>query len=231
MGIEASGEYLAHLEEWLLFAHKCLGFVVVFLVAPGALLTTKGDRLHRRLGTVYVFGMLLLYATGSYFTLTIDPVIQKKVARTLLFNFFGILLVVMGYTALGVPRAAGRLQPRTRDWALLYTLLLTSVLMIPVGFYRWYMFVFAVAGVSLFVVDYRAFRGLGRREVWLDRHIRYMLSSFFYVVTILSILELPRGFRFKWAWPSLVGALLVVLVTNRDVRNHFAIQKYQGYLQ
>jgi Na+/proline symporter len=53
------------------------------------------------------------------------------------------------------------------------------------------------------------------RELLFRRHIRYILASYFYVLTVASIVhlgdELPRDM--KWLWPSAVGTLVICAAT------------------
>ena len=59
---------------------------------------------------------------------------------------------------------------------------------------------FAVVGVALSALEVRDLRrGFRPRELLLARHLRFMLGSYFYVLTVLSIVHLQRLPRnVKW---------------------------------
>ena len=51
-----------------------------------------------------------------------------------------------------------------------------------------------------------------------NRHVRYMMASYYYVVTLLSILLLPGGLKIKWAWPAAVALPVILLLTVPELR-------------
>ena len=78
--------------------------------------------------------------------------------------------------------------------------------------------VFTLLGIWLVVLEFRELRGgLRDRALLYRRHQRYILASYFYVLTVVSIVhlndELPR--KTKWLWPSLVGLVVIWLLTAR----------------
>jgi hypothetical protein len=77
--------------------------------------------------------------------------------------------------------------------------------------------VFALIGVALVVLEYRELRqGFQPRQVLFRRHLRYVLTSYFYVLTVVSLVhlkeELPRDV--KWLWPSALGLFVITLATG-----------------
>jgi len=79
---------------------------------------------------------------------------------------------------------------------------------------------FAALAAVLTVMELRElWSGFAPRELLYRRHIRYILASYFYVLTVASIVhlgdELPRNM--KWLWPAAVGTLVVCAATASSV--------------
>lgn len=204
--------------DWFLLSHKMLGFVTVLIVGPTTLLVTVGGKAHRRALLLYFVCMTLLYLSGSYFTFTRHDLLGWKFARNLTFNGFGYLLLVLAYRAVPLKRAEGGAATRA-DRSLNVFLVVLSLAMLAVSLKRWPMAIFGVLGLALAWMDRRELQSASHpAAVRLDRHIRYMMASYYYVVTVLSILLLPAGLKIKWAWPSAVALAVVLLLTRSELR-------------
>lgn len=213
--MESSAHSLA---DWLLVSHKMLGFVTILLIAPSAVLVTLGGRAHRRLGLAYVTCMTLLYVSGTYFTFAEHHLLGYRFLRNLSFNLFGYSMVLLGWRAMPLKREDGGRVTRI-DRALVAFLVTLGLLMLPLGFKRWPMFVFGLLGLALGWVDWREIRsGALSAAQRLERHVRYMVASYFYLVTVVSILVFPGTHKLKWVWPSAVAGAIVVLLTRHSLR-------------
>lgn len=209
---------LEHIADWFLLTHKLLGFVTVLIVGPAVLLVTVGGKTHRRVGVLYFVCATLLYLSGSYFTFTKHDLLGYKFARNLSFNLFGYSLLVLAYRAVPIKRPDGGAPTRV-DRGLNVFLALLSFAMLPLGIKRWPMAIFGVIGLVFAWVDRQEFRsGEYSAAIRLNRHIRYMMASYYYVVTLLSILLLPGGLKIKWAWPAAVALPVILLLTQPAFR-------------
>lgn len=209
---------MEQIADWILVAHKMLGFTTVLVVGPAVLLVGLGGRAHRRLGLVYILCMTALYLSGSWFTFTKHELLGYKFLRNFSFNLFGFSLLLLAWRAVPLKRDDGGVVTRL-DRAAWTGLVALSIAMLPLGFKRWPMFVFGGVGLVFAWMDWREMRGgVLSAKVRLDRHIRYMMASYYYVVTLLSILILPGGLKAKWAWPTAVAAVVILVLTQPAIR-------------
>ncbi len=157
--------------------------------------------------------MIFLYCTGTFLTLTRHDWLTWGFARNVTFNFFGFSMVVYGYRAVRLYRSATELGPTRLDYALSALLFVSMLALSAVALWKdTPMRVFAAMGLLLCVLEVRELRwGFKPREVLLRRHIRYMLASYFYMLTVVSIVhlgdELPG--RMRWLWPTILGAFII----------------------
>ncbi len=212
---------MEQIADWVLVAHKMLGFATVGIIGPAALWVTVGGRAHRRLGLVYIVCMTLMYLSGTWFTFTLHDLLGYKFLRNFSFNLFGYSLLLLAWRAVPLKRSDGGVVTRLDRVAWL-GLVILSVAMMPLGVKRWPMFVFGVVGLIFAWMDWQEMKGgVLSAKVRLDRHIRYMMASYYYVVTLLSILVLPGGLKAKWAWPAAVGAVVILVLTQPRLRERF----------
>jgi hypothetical protein len=204
--------------DTLILVHRIVGYPTAFIIAPIGLLAFARASIHRRWGRAYFYLIVFLYLTGTWLTLTQHDWGTWSFARNVTFNFFGFSMVLYGYRAIRLYRSP---EPRaTRvDWYLAGLLLTTVVALLAVAVWKdTPMRVFTLVGIWLVVLEFRELRGgLTDRALLYRRHQRYILASYFYVLTVVSIVhlndELPR--KAKWLWPTLVGLLVVWLLTAR----------------
>lgn len=209
---------MEQIADSLLLGHKLLGFATVLVIGPAALLAPLGGRAHRRFGMLYIACMTILYLSGSWFTFTKHDLLGYKFLRNFSFNLFGYSLLLLAWRAVPLARAGAAAVTRV-DRAGVIALAVLGAAMLPLGFKRWPMFVFGAVGLGFAWVDWQQMRtGTPSAATRLNRHIRYMIASYYYVVTLLSILLLPGSFKWKWVWPSLVGGLVIGLLTQPAVR-------------
>jgi hypothetical protein len=212
---------LESIPDWILVTHKMLGFATVLVVAPAALLVTIGGRAHRRLGLLYIVCMTVLYLSGTWFTFTKHELLGYKFLRNFSFNLFGYSFLLLAWRAVPLKRSDGGVVTRV-DRAAWAGLVVLSLAMLPLGIKRWPMFVFGVVGLVFAWMDWQEMKdGVLSAKVRLNRHIRYMMASFYYVVTLLSILLMPGSFKAKWVWPSAVAGVVILLLTQPAVRDRF----------
>src|SRR5258708_1560912 len=88
------------LPEELVLAHRITGYLTAFVLAPFVLSAFARPGRHRPWGQVFVGVMVLLYASGLYFTFARHPLGSFVWARNLAFNFFGFFFVLLGWRAI-----------------------------------------------------------------------------------------------------------------------------------
>ncbi len=216
-------EQAANTVEWF---HRLVGYPTAFVVAPLALLSFAVAGRHRRWGRAYFYLMVYLYMTGLFMTLTRHPWTSWAFARNLFFNFYGFSLVAYGYRAITLFRARDEPAPSMLDRILAGVLLSTTAALILLNWkHDTPMRGFAIVAAVFSVLEVRDLRRSFRpRELLFARHLRFMLGSYFYVLTVLSIVHLQRLPRnVKWLWPTVL-ALPIVLVATGEV-HRFLIEK------
>jgi len=204
--------------ELLILIHRMVGYPTAFLVAPAALFAFTRPALHRRWGKTYLCLITFLYLTGTFLTLTGHDWYTWDFARNIVFNFFGFSMVLYGWRAIHLFRQDGQPRPTRLDWALAGLLGATVLGLLVVAAVRdTPMRLFALVGITFCVLEFQELRdGFQPKSVLFRRHTRFILASYFYVLTVVSIVhlgdELPRNL--KWIWPTLFGGLIISLTGN-----------------
>lgn len=208
---------LRHLHLWL-------GFATAFVVAPVALCALPGGAAHRRAGKLYLVAMCVLFASGMVFTFSKHELLSYKWARNVVFNALGFLLLFPGVRALTLPALGDRLLARPLDRALTAALALLSAAAFALGARKWPLLLFGAAGALLVWLDLReTSAGSASAARRLDRHLRYMLASYFYVMTVVSLVYGPPGAESKWVWPLALALPTIALATSSAARKRLGI--------
>jgi hypothetical protein len=203
--------------------HRIVAYPLAFVLAPLALVTFSGLRSvgrlqHRGIGRWYFYGMTFLYVTGTFLTLTRHPWSSWEFARNVAFNLFGFSTVLFGVRAMVLYRRGGAVRPGRLDYGLAALLLGNTAALVALSFIPGLMMrAFAVVAAVFLVMELRELRaGFASRDVLYRRHIRYVLASYFYVLTVASIVHLGAELsrNAKWLWPSVVGAVVVCAATG-----------------
>lgn len=208
--------------DTLVLIHQIVGYPTAFIIAPIGLLAFTQASLHRRWGKIYLYAMFFLYCTGTYLTLTRHDWSGWTFYRNLAFNFFGFSLLLYAWRAIWLfswvgKAGVGEAVVGWRDRALAWLLTLTVVALVAVGGWDDIPLAgFAIIGAVLAFMEWRDLApGVLGKPVLYRRHQRYILGSYFYVLTVVSLVhlddELPRNV--KWLWPTVAGILTVSLLT------------------
>jgi hypothetical protein len=213
------------LADWIELAHRTLGYPIAFVVAPATLLAFTTPRRHRRWGRAYLYGMTVLYLSGTYLTLTRHEWLTWQFARNVTFNLLGFSMLLYAYRAIRLFRRAEAPAPTPLDRGLSALQLATVLGVLSVAVFKdTPMRVFALVGLILCALDLRDLRaGFQPRVLLFRRHVRYVLASYYYLLTLVSIVHLdgvlPRNV--KWLWPTGVAAVALWLALGG--RGHAAL--------
>lgn len=199
--------------------HQAIGYPVAFVLVPVLLATFAGKPGHRIAGWSYLVFMTFLYATGSFLTLTRHDWGTWEFARNVTFNFFGYSLLLYGVRAAYLFHRRDASAPGRIDYGLAVLLTATVIALASVAIWKnTPMRVYTLLGIALVVLEWRDLNlHFQPRTVLYDRHVRFVLGSFFYVLTVASLVhlddELPRNV--KWLWPSVIGVAVIYVMTSR----------------
>jgi len=205
--------------DTLILIHRIVGYPLAFVVAPLALLAFATPRIHRRWGKIYFYMMVFLYLTGSWFTLTKHPWNSWGFARNLTFNFFGFSMVLYAYRSIRLFRKPGEIKPDRLDFFLAGLLTASVIALFSVAIWKnTPMRAFTLVGIWLCLLEWRELKvGVWEKPVLFRRHLRYIIASYFYVLTVVSVVhlndELPTNVR--WMWSMFVGTAAVWFLTSR----------------
>lgn len=203
----------------LMVIHRAVGYAFAFVVAPVALATFAGAPGHVRTGRAYFWLMVFLYATGSVVTLTQHDWGTWGFARNVAFNLTGFSFVLVGVRAMVLFRREGSVQPGRIDAALAGLLVACASALLILGLFRdTPVRVFAGLTWVLVWLELRELRaGFRPRALLYRRHVRYILASYFYVLTVASIVHLGDEMSrdLKWLWPAAIGTFVVWAATTR----------------
>lgn len=199
--------------------HQAVGYPVAFLLVPVLLATFAGKPGHRGAGWTYLVLMTFLYLSGTFLTLTRHDWWTWEFFRNVTFNFFGYSLLIYGCRAAYLLHRREAPAPTRFDYGLAVLLTVSVAALASVAIWKnTPMRVFSLIGVVLVVLEWRDLgAGFTPRSVLFNRHVRFVLGSFFFVLTVVSLVhlneELPRNI--KWLWPSVIGLVVIYLMTSR----------------
>jgi len=203
------------LPDELVLIHQLVGYTTAFVVAPLALLAFADPQRHRGWAKYYLYLMIPLYLSGLYFTFQRHEVGSFVWTRNVAFNFLGFYFLLLGWRAIWRYRRQA-VHPTALDHAMRAVLVAVSGALIALGgLHHFPSFVFGALGVWLGLSVFRETSGVQALYV---RHQRCMLASFYYVLTVLSIVHLRAPADVKWLWPAIVGVPLIVYATRAGHR-------------
>lgn len=192
-----------------------LAGTLALVVAPGAMLTVKGGRAHRRWGKIYFWLMAVVALTAVVLGL------WRPVTFLVLVAVFSFYAAFTGYRVLGRKRADRGDQPTRLDWIAALVTLGASLALVVLGLVppspTWaprptVAVVLGTVGAALAARDLRRFaRPPADPRHWWFHHMTGMLTSYIAAVTAFSVVNfafLPTTVR--WLWPTLIGTVGIV---------------------
>lgn len=207
-----------HLDEFFsvwLWVHRLVGYPTAFVVAPLAMVNFAGVRVHRRWGKLYALSMVFLYTTGTVMSFRHHALLSWDLARSLTFNLAGFSAVLLGWRSIRLLHRSADGLPSVLDRVLLGLLAAGGIGLCLVGLTSFPMLVFGVFALVLAYLDLRDLLGpIRTKRVQLSRHVRYMFASFFYMLTLLSVLHVQAPQALRWLWPWFIGVPAIVTVSR-----------------
>jgi hypothetical protein len=208
--------------------HRLVGYPLAFVIAPIAIATFAGKSGHGWAGKAYVIVMTFLYLTGTALTLTRHPWGTWEFGRNVVFNLLGYSLLLHGFRAMWLMTRPQAPRPTLLDRALLgFLLALVGALVALAATHTSApMHVFAVVALGLAALEVRDWRAGLPRPLLYRRHVRYMLGSYFYVLTVVSLVHLKDELTSdaRWLWPAGVALAVIWLVGEGSRANKWAVR-------
>lgn len=200
------------IDAFLELAHRLVGYPLAFVVAPFAIATFAGAPGHRWAGKTYAAAMTFLYLTGTALTLTRHSWATWEFARNVTFNLVGYSFLLHGWRAIWLRRRPRPLPAAVDLWLLASLAALVAAMMVlALQRSNTPMRVFALAGAALVVLEAVEWRAGLTGRVLYRRHVRYMLASYFYVLTVVSLVHLRDELSSdaRWLWPSALAVAVI----------------------
>lgn len=203
-----------HADSAVVLIHRIVGYPLAFIVAPLALLSFAGRPGHRRWGYAYAGAMTFLYISGTALTLTRHPWGTWEFTRNVAFNLLGFAMLFFALRAIWLMTRPASPRPAVVDRALLALLAALAATLVPLALVRsGPLRGIALAAIWLLVLELRDWRRGFAPAVLYRRHLRYMLASYAYVLTVASLVHLRDELSsdMRWLWPSVIFAVLIWL--------------------
>ena len=191
--------------------HIAAGFTAL-LVGVTAMVSRKGEKLHRRSGLVYVWAMVVVFASAVILALYGSDTFLLAIA---VLSFF---LTFTGYRALGQKTPQQGAKPL--DWLVSSVTLLFGLGLLlwgsgVLGLFDFLAVFFGITTVALALGSLRRFRSTPKRGEWFFSHIVGMLAAYiatFTAFAVTNITFLPPVL--VWVMPTVIGTLGIILTTR-----------------
>ncbi len=196
--------------------HRVIGYITVFIVGPVTLWTYYKPITHRKWAKAYLYLMTFLYLTGIPVTLIVGELGTWSFLRSLYFNLFGFSFLWFGYRAIYRMVNSPRSSAGMLDWSMTVWMVLLSIGMLGLFWekmQKYELCVFGCLGLILAVVEIREYLTCSSASLLLARHNRYILASYAYMLTVISVVHLQGTGKIKWLWPT-ITVMPVIFLTS-----------------
>ncbi|MES2478132.1 MAG: hypothetical protein V4561_03540 [Bacteroidota bacterium] len=191
-----------------LLAIHIIGGVTALLSGSIILLRKKGDKLHKRIGKIFAYSMLL--------SATVSLILSRIHPNDFLFiiGIFSIYLVGTGMRILRLKKLNKDQKPAIIDWILFATMALFALLFIAyAGVYFksgnlfWIvLLVFGLISILMLRSDWRTYKGkIKYKNYWLMLHLQRMTGA--YIASLTAFLVVNNTYL-----PSIVAWLLPTFI-------------------
>jgi uncharacterized membrane protein len=205
--------------QYLIYGHAAFGGVAL-LSGLIALMTTKGNKLHRKGGLIFYYTML------SSAVLALIVSVQPDHVNYFLFviGIFSAYMILSGKRILEMKLLYKNQKPKQTDFALPVLMLISGVAMILYGIYLsmtkgnigMVLLVFGGIGIIMAIGDLRLLKSTPTdKKFWLYQHISKMTGGYIAAVTaFLVVNEILPGL---WGWlsPTVVGTVYIIYHQRR----------------
>lgn len=200
--------------QLLIYAHATLGGVAL-LSGAMALLTAKGNKIHRKGGIIFYYAML------SAALLAIVISVQPGHVSYFLFviGIFSSYMILSGKRILLLKSLYKGIRPDRKEYTLPVVMIAAGSAMLAYGIYLKshgddggiVLIVFSVIGLVMAVGDLRM---LGKtptdKKFWLYQHISKMTGG--YIAALTAFLVVNQTLPGLWGWlsPTVVGTVYII---------------------
>lgn len=172
------------------------------------LVRKKGDRKHKLIGRLFVYGML----TAGVSSLVLSFIHPNYFL--FIVGVFTIYLVFTGNRYLRLRMLGSNQRPKPLDWTVTIAMLLTGFLFVGLGIEHLFeksnfgivFIVFGLLGLRLVIADFKNYKGqICAKNYWLLSHLQRMVGAYIAAATAFLVVNADY---FPKQIPSLVYWLL-----------------------
>jgi hypothetical protein len=211
---------------FLRYFHQIVGLPTAFVIGPAALILRDNTVWHRRLGLTYFWSMVVLYLSGVFFTFYRNEFLSYEFLRNIPFNLFGLYTVFLGYRVIYLRDQGSEPSKRRIDYLLIGLMLFNGIALTILGLthekpglirFDTPSIVYGLLSIAVAALEYYEL-GQPVKRNWYNRHVRYMLGSYFFILTVLSIVHVWKYIVYEvaWLWPMMVGVPLILWLTQKS---------------
>ncbi|WP_126972220.1 DUF2306 domain-containing protein [Gynurincola endophyticus] len=205
-----------------IYIHAALG-TIGLLAGLMIFVTKKGTSLHKKLGNVFYFSLLV----GSAIALVVCNLPGHKNPFLFLIGLFTVYMVLTGKRALTFKPKMKTKTSRV-DYLITFSMLAIALCMIVFGI-RGYInkmanngvlfFFFGILALMLSIQDLKMYRTfMHRKNVWLLSHIGKMSGAMIASVTAFMVGGMKlRGLEY-WIFPTIIG-IVYIYYHIRKIKN------------
>lgn len=196
--------------QFILWIHFTFGFIAL-LAGPGAMLTSKGSRWHRRYGKCYFWSMTMVTITA------LIVAIVRQEMFLLMIAIFSFYFAFSGYRSLYLKTLTQRVK--NIDWLGVLLILCSALGLLIYGIMLYksnqnglIALIFGLFGFSIAIGDIKRFcKPITDPKAWFFLHMQKMLGAYIATITAFSVVNLTFLPNLVcWLWPTVFGSIGIV---------------------
>jgi len=187
------------------------------------LIRRKGDKVHRRLGKVFMYSML----TAGFSSLVLS--VMHPNYFLFMIGVFTLYMIATGKRYINLKLSGGTQKADRLDWAITIVMLAAAILFIGIGiklivkpnFFGTVFIVFGSLGLLMVKLDFANYQGKSRaKNYWLLAHLQRMTGAYIASLTAFLVVNakyfpeyLPAALF--WLLPTAILVPLIFRWTRR----------------
>ena len=201
-----------NLIHYLIYSHATFGGIAL-LSGFVALVTPKGNTLHRRGGKIFYYTML----AGAFLAIIISNLPNHKSPFLFVIGIFSSYMILSGKRILSLKKLYRGEKVSSQEFILPVTMLLVSIVMGVYGIILnqkgtigTVLIVFGIIAASMAIRDIQLFRSKPTdKKFWLYQHISKMTGGYIAAVTAFIVVNQFLPGLYGWLTPTVIGTIYI----------------------
>lgn len=214
------------LVEILIIIHATFGSLAL-VSGPGAILTRKGGKMHRRFGKIFYYSLII----ASCLALIISNLPGHKNLFLFTIGIFSLYMVLSGRRFLSLKMLYKDQKASTFDWVLAIVMLISGIVMVVYGIMLafttaigYVLILFGALSLQMVIASIRLFlRKNVKPNSWLLEHIGRMLGANIATFTAFLVVNnriLPP--LVAWLLPTVVFVPIITYFSAKERKKNKA---------